>query len=216
MCRIRISLIPDPSSVFYFQYDSGSGSRVLPSHLDDDFFLQFCFIFKEVYVGSKTELRFYTKAFLNLGIRFIFCTFYFISCCITNMDPDPDPGETNQCGPHQDPYLKVLILLSQVYQARVFGYNKNHCLSWGGHKPQSRQSAKLFLQSSELGLPQPLTHRRVLPPPLWLRGEGHTRWRERGRESPNSNEGTYTTLWYSVYICTLWHKHTTEIWSFNI
>jgi hypothetical protein len=62
---------------------------------------------------------------------------------------------------------------------------------------QSRQSAKLFHQSLELGLPQPLTsltRRRVCPPPhhpLWFRGEGHTRWRERGWESPNSNEETY-------------------------
>ncbi len=48
-------------------------------------------------------------------------------------------------------------------------------------RPQSRQSAKLFLQSSELGLPQPLTRRRVCPPPpLWHRGKEHTRWRERG------------------------------------
>ncbi len=29
---------------------------------------------------------------------------------------------------------------------------------------QSRQSARLFLKSSEMGLPQPLTHRRVCPP----------------------------------------------------
>jgi hypothetical protein len=49
--------------------------------------------------------------------------------------------------------------------------------------PESRQSAKFFLKSSELGLPQPLTRRRV-----W--GEG---W-----ESPNSDEGTY-----SLYIRTL-------------
>jgi hypothetical protein len=34
-----------------------------------------------------------------------------------------------------------------------------------GSAPQSRQRAKLFLQSSELGLPQPLTSRRVCPPP---------------------------------------------------
>jgi hypothetical protein len=61
---------------------------------------------------------------------------------------------------------------------------------------QSRQSAKLFLQSSELGLHQPLTRRRVCPPPpnLWYRGEGHTRWRERGWESPNSDGGTYTVV----------------------
>ncbi len=29
-------------------------------------------------------------------------------------------------------------------------------------------------------------------PPFW--GEGHTGWRERGWESPNSDEGTYTVV----------------------
>jgi hypothetical protein len=67
-------------------------------------------------------------------------------------------------------------------------YDKN---CW---KPQSRQSAKLFLQSSELGLPQPLKRRRVCPLPPGSGGEGHTRWRERGWESPNSDEGTYTVV----------------------
>ncbi len=66
---------------------------------------------------------------------------------------------------------------------------------------QSRQSAKLFLQSSELGLPQPLTRRRVCPPPAWFRGEGYTRWRERGWESPNSNEGTYTVVLFIYVPC---------------
>ncbi len=32
------------------------------------------------------------------------------------------------------------------------------------------QSAKLFLQSLELELPQPLTRRRLGPPPPWFRG----------------------------------------------
>jgi hypothetical protein len=35
---------------------------------------------------------------------------------------------------------------------------------------QSEQSASLFLQSSELGLPHPLNRRRVCPPLLWLGG----------------------------------------------
>jgi hypothetical protein len=56
-------------------------------------------------------------------------------------------------------------------------------------EPQSRQSAKPFLQSSESGLPQPPTR---VPPTLRFRGEGHTRWRERGWGSPNSDEGTST------------------------
>jgi hypothetical protein len=44
-----------------------------------------------------------------------------------------------------------------------------------------------LLPSSELGLPQPFTRRRVCPP-LWYQGEGHTRWREREWEGPNSDD----------------------------
>jgi hypothetical protein len=70
--------------------------------------------------------------------------------------------------------------------------------------PQSRQSAKLFIQSSELGLPQPLTRRRVCPLPPVLGGEGHTRLRERCWGSPNSDEGTYTVvLFIYMYIVQL-------------
>jgi hypothetical protein len=53
-------------------------------------------------------------------------------------------------------------------------------------RSQSRQSAKPFLQSSELGLPHPLTRRRVCSPLLWcappplVPREGHTRYRETG------------------------------------
>ncbi len=50
--------------------------------------------------------------------------------------------------------------------------------------PRGRQSAKLFLQSSELGLPQPLTHRRVCPPPHLVPGGGaHSLAREGVGES---------------------------------
>jgi hypothetical protein len=42
----------------------------------------------------------------------------------------------------------------------------------GGMEPQSRQSARLFLQSSALGLPHSLASRRVRSPLLWFRG-GH-------------------------------------------
>ncbi len=64
--------------------------------------------------------------------------------------------------------------------------------------PQSRQSAKLFLQSSELG-----------PHPPLIRGKGHTRWGERGWESPNSDEGTYTVVLY-INICMYFVAH--PIW----
>jgi hypothetical protein len=79
--------------------------------------------------------------------------------------------------------------------------------------PQSRQSAKLFLQSSaDWDSPtQPLTRRRVCPPPppppprFWG-GERHTHMRERGWESPNFDEGT-CTVHSSIYIYVLCALH---------
>jgi hypothetical protein len=65
---------------------------------------------------------------------------------------------------------------------------------------QSWQSGKLFLQSSESGLPHPLAAGECAPHPMARGGGGvggrHTRWRERGWESPNSDEGTYTVVLY--------------------
>jgi hypothetical protein len=52
-------------------------------------------------------------------------------------------------------------------------------------RAQSRQSAKPFLQSSELGLPHPLTRRQVCPP-LVPGGWAHSLVAERGWGSPNS------------------------------
>jgi hypothetical protein len=49
--------------------------------------------------------------------------------------------------------------------------------------------------------PTPHPQASVPPPPCFW-GEGNTRWRERGWESPNSDEGH--TLWYSLYVRTLW------------
>ncbi len=59
---------------------------------------------------------------------------------------------------------------------------------------QSRQSAKLFLHASELGLPNPLAAGECAPHPLGRGGGGHTRLRERGLGSPNSDEGTYNVV----------------------
>ncbi len=54
---------------------------------------------------------------------------------------------------------------------------------------QSRQSARLLPQSSELGLP----HRQVGVPPCF-RGGGHTRLGERDGGGPISDKGTYTVV----------------------
>jgi hypothetical protein len=56
--------------------------------------------------------------------------------------------------------------------------------------------------SPELGLPPTPHPQASVPPPPCFWGEGNTRWRERGWESPNSDEGH--TLWYSLYLRTLW------------
>ncbi len=64
-----------------------------------------------------------------------------------------------------------------------------------GGGAQSRQIAKLFLQSSELGLTQPLNPMQASVPPPGSGGRG-TLAGERGvgRESPSSDEGTYTVV----------------------
>jgi hypothetical protein len=61
--------------------------------------------------------------------------------------------------------------------------------------PQSRQSAKLFLQSSELGLSQP---GECAPHPLVTGGVAHSLAREGDRRVPIPTRGH--TLWYSLYI----------------
>ncbi len=63
-------------------------------------------------------------------------------------------------------------------------------------RAQSWQSAKLFLQSSELGLPHLHSRRPVCPPPPHPLGGGggHTHLWERGWGSPNSDEGTYNVV----------------------
>jgi hypothetical protein len=69
------------------------------------------------------------------------------------------------------------------------------------HIAQSRQRAKLLLQSSELGLPQPLAHRRGSPPLFWG-GGACTLAGERGvGRVPIPTRGH--TQWYSLYIRTL-------------
>ncbi len=77
-------------------------------------------------------------------------------------------------------------------------------------KAQSRQSTKLFLQSLELGLPQPLTRTRMYPP--FGSGGRDTSAGERGGGSvpiPIPTRG-HNTLWYSLYVCTLLGKVSKE------
>jgi hypothetical protein len=90
--------------------------------------------------------------------------------------------------------LCILVLyLSKVPAIELYTNYKKIDIDEYGAAAQSRQSARLFLQSSELG--PPLTRRLVCPPfgSGWG-GEGgrHTRLRERG--VPIFDEGTDTVV----------------------
>ncbi len=90
------------------------------------------------------------------------------------------------------PHYKQPVELVSVLYSSDFLFS---CYQHGIAHPQSRQSTKLSLQSSDSGHPR----RRV--PPLWFRREAHSLAGE-GVGVPIPTRGQ--TVWYSRYICTLW------------
>jgi hypothetical protein len=96
-------------------------------------------------------------------------------------------------------FLLVYLLLFTCYYA---------C-----EKPRSRATilhictcrvGRVVSFSPVVGIGTPPTPHPQAGMPLWFLGEGHTRWRERGWESSNSDEGTYTVVlckyMYFVYV----------------
>ncbi len=84
---------------------------------------------------------------------------------------------------------------------------------------QSRQSAKLFSSRRNWDSPNPSpAGENATPPPLWFRGEGHTRWRVRGWESLNSDEGTYTLVLcqYMYFVMQLYTVYSEGPWRRSI
>jgi hypothetical protein len=76
-------------------------------------------------------------------------------------------------------------------------------------RAQSKQSAKLFLQSSERNWDSlnPSPAGECIPPPPPGSGGRGTLWRERGWKSPNSDEGTYTVvLFIYTYFVVQWQQ----------
>ncbi len=67
------------------------------------------------------------------------------------------------------------------------------CFTTGYLLPQSRQSASFFFSRRNWDSPNPSPAGECAPP---LVPGGGTRLRERGWESPNSDEGTYTVVLY--------------------
>ncbi len=80
------------------------------------------------------------------------------------------------------------------------GVRRNLQLFLNSCRAQRRQSAKLFLQSSELGLPQPLIRGRVCPSPLDPGGGAHSLARDGVGES-QSRRGDINCG--TIYICPL-------------
>jgi hypothetical protein len=80
------------------------------------------------------------------------------------------------------------------------------------HKVRTYKEYHSVCPSSEMGLSQPLSHQRVFPSPQKQGGGGTLAcgWGVGG--SPNSDEGH--TLWYSLYVRTLWQIRyiTKEYW----
>ncbi len=76
------------------------------------------------------------------------------------------------------------------------------CMDGKHHKVRTYKEYHSVCPSSELGLSQPLSSQRVFPSPQKQGGGGTLAcgWGVGG--SPNSDEGH--TLWYSLYVRTLW------------
>jgi hypothetical protein len=70
------------------------------------------------------------------------------------------------------------------------------------HKVRTYKEYHSVCPSSELGLSQPLSRQRVFPSPQKQGGGGTLACGRGVGGSPNSDEGH--TLWYSLYVRTLW------------
>jgi hypothetical protein len=68
----------------------------------------------------------------------------------------------------------------------------------GRVRAQSKQSAS-FSPVVRIGTPLTPHPQASVPPFCW---EVHTRWRDGGCESPNSDEGTYTVVLFILFIYT--------------
>ncbi len=103
------------------------------------------------------------------------------------------------CRPFQWQELRG-IAHRRIWGGGVVWYVVGHEGNWIFIRIYHREGRVLsfFFQSSELGLPHPLTRRRACPPspPPLVLGLGHTHLRERGLQIPTRGH----TLWYSVSI----------------
>ncbi len=90
----------------------------------------------------------------------------------------------------------VAIIIKMIKSCFFFTQNCFHPYQKGpSDAPDHRVGRVLSFFSSRRNwdFPNPSPAGECAPPPRFW-GEGHTRWRERGWESPNSDEGMYTVV----------------------
>jgi len=96
----------------------------------------------------------------------------------------------------------------------VKGQKRGRNLKGVFHKVRTYKEYHSVCPSSELGLSQPLSRQRVFPSPQTQGGGGTLAcgWGVGG--SPNSDEGP--TLWYSLYVRTLWDLQFSKLFKMTI
>ncbi len=82
---------------------------------------------------------------------------------------------SGKCMPYMSPINSFFVHIRKRQKTTQMSLNSGIVWFTGRVSSTEWASAKLFLQSSELGLPQTLTRRRVSPPTPGSGGEGHTR-----------------------------------------
>ncbi len=92
--------------------------------------------------------------------------------------------------------ILYIHLQNLCVKRRISNYCTNHVTKYVHIK-----STTVYAPRRNWDFPPTPHPQASVPPPPCFWGEGNTRWRERGWESPNSDEGH--TLWYSLYVRTL-------------
>jgi hypothetical protein len=135
--------------------------------------------------GSRRCCCLYNSCFLSQARR-----------SLSYLEPTVKKGSYFQMGHKIDGKAKICKLVN--YVATIYVTTDQRQMRRVDLKPQSRQSARLSLQSSELALPPPPPASECCPP-VCSRGGTHLFWCEGGGGSQFGRRDQ--TLWYSIDTC---------------